>query len=102
MDGERDVGPIAEGDLVAGRWTGVGVTPDGEHMHFFGNDILRARDGRFVEHWVASSASRGIEEQRHRHGNRVEHAHCHCGRSITEWAERLTTIRQTLRSQQWR
>ncbi|MGH3538785.1 MAG: nuclear transport factor 2 family protein, partial [Pseudonocardiaceae bacterium] len=55
MDGERDVGPIAEGDLVAGRWTGVGVTPDGEHMHFFGNDILRARDGRFVEHWVASS-----------------------------------------------
>ncbi|GAA2011961.1 hypothetical protein GCM10009799_45300 [Nocardiopsis rhodophaea] len=50
-----EVGPVVEGDLVAGRWTGHGRTPDGE-MTFFGNDILRVRDNRFVEYWTASSA----------------------------------------------
>ncbi len=27
---ELAVGPIAEGDLVDGRWTGVGITRDGD------------------------------------------------------------------------
>lgn len=52
---ELAVGPIVEGDLVSARWTGRGETPDGR-MSFFGNDILRLRDGRFAEYWVASSA----------------------------------------------
>ena len=47
------VGPVADGDLVAGRWTGRGQTADGV-TRFFGNDILRVRDGRFVEYWQAS------------------------------------------------
>ncbi|MDN5930813.1 MAG: ester cyclase [Pseudonocardia sp.] len=50
-----EVGPIVEGDLVAGRWTGRGHTPDGE-LSFFGNDLLRVENGRFVEYWTASSA----------------------------------------------
>lgn len=50
------VGPLVEGELVAGRWTGEGTMPDGSTMSFFGNDILRVRDGRFVEYWTASSA----------------------------------------------
>ena len=29
---ELAVGPIAEGDLVDGRWTGVGITRDGDQM----------------------------------------------------------------------
>ncbi|MGI8680176.1 MAG: ester cyclase [Jatrophihabitans sp.] len=49
------VGPLVDGDLVAGRWTGQGETADGP-MRFFGNDVLRVREGRFVEYWVASSA----------------------------------------------
>ena len=49
-----EVGPIVDRDLVAARWTGRGQTPGGP-MTFFGNDILRVRDGRFVEYWTASS-----------------------------------------------
>ena len=52
---EIAVGPIAEGELVAGRWTGGGRTAEGE-MRLFGNDLLRVRDGRFAEYWVASWA----------------------------------------------
>lgn len=50
-----EVGPVVEGDLAAARWTGRDQTADGE-MSFFGNDILRVEDGRFVEFWTASSA----------------------------------------------
>lgn len=50
-----EVGPIIDGDFVAGRWAGQGESPDGP-ISFLGNDILRVRDGRFVEFWVASSA----------------------------------------------
>lgn len=50
---ELEVGPLADGDLVAGRWTGHGRTPQGE-ARFSGNDILRVRDGRFAEYWVAT------------------------------------------------
>ncbi|MBL1066450.1 ester cyclase [Streptomyces sp. 7-21] len=48
-----EVGPFAANGLVAGRWSGVGRT-DGGEARFFGNDILRVRDGRFAEYWVAS------------------------------------------------
>ena len=51
---EVAVGPLAEGDLVAARWTGVGRTSDSE-LSFFGNDVLRTAEGRFVEYWGASS-----------------------------------------------
>jgi hypothetical protein len=49
-----EVGPIVEGDLVAGRWVGSGTTKDGP-MRFTGNDILRVADGRFVEYWTGTS-----------------------------------------------
>lgn len=48
------VGPIVEGDLVAGRWDGHGA--DGGER-FTGNDLLRLADGRVVEYWQASSPS---------------------------------------------
>jgi hypothetical protein len=35
-----EVGPIVDGDMVAARWTGRGVTPEGS-MTFFGNDCHR-------------------------------------------------------------
>lgn len=51
------VGPLTEGDLVAGRWVGTGHGPDGP-VSFTGNDILRlAADGqRFAEYWTGTSA----------------------------------------------
>ncbi|SOD58186.1 SnoaL-like domain-containing protein [Streptomyces zhaozhouensis] len=48
-----EVPPFAGGDLVAGRWVGRGRTSEGP-VEFFGNDILRAVNGRFAEYWVAS------------------------------------------------
>lgn len=53
MTFELVVGPIGDGDLVAGRWIGRAVTPDGA-VGFVGNDIMRVRDGRFVEYWNAT------------------------------------------------
>ncbi|HET6550772.1 MAG TPA: nuclear transport factor 2 family protein [Solirubrobacter sp.] len=50
-----ELGPIAAGDLVAARWTGVGRTDEGE-MPLLGHDILRVADGRFTHYWVASWA----------------------------------------------
>jgi hypothetical protein len=48
------LGPLSDGDLLAGRWTGVGRHADGE-ARFFGNDILRLRDGRIAEYWTGTS-----------------------------------------------
>jgi SnoaL-like protein len=50
-----DVGPLVEGELVAGRWSGRGKTGD-KPTAFVGNDILRFAVGRFVEYWTGSSA----------------------------------------------
>lgn len=51
-----DVGPVAEHDLIAARWTGEGTSAEGR-MRFFGNDLLRVGgDGRIAEYWVASWA----------------------------------------------
>ena len=55
LEFKLELGPIAEGDLVAARWTGIGRTEEGA-MPLLGNDILRVRDGRFAEYWVASWA----------------------------------------------
>lgn len=52
---DLQVGPIVDGDLVAGRRTGTATTAEGS-MSFFGNDVLRVDQGRFVEYWTASSA----------------------------------------------
>jgi hypothetical protein len=50
-----DVGPLVDGELVAGRWSGRGKTGDSLAV-FFGNDILRFADGKFVEYWTGTSA----------------------------------------------
>ena len=55
LDFSLAIGPLAQGDLVAARWTGVGVT-DGKEVPLLGHDILRVADGRFAEYWVASWA----------------------------------------------
>lgn len=52
---EIEVAPLADADMVAGRWVGTGTTTDGAASRFFGNDILRMREGRFCEYWVASA-----------------------------------------------
>ena len=51
-----EIGPLQDGDLVAGRWAGAGRGPDGP-VTFTGNDILRlAPDGqRFAEYWTGTS-----------------------------------------------
>jgi predicted SnoaL-like aldol condensation-catalyzing enzyme len=50
-----EVGPLVDGDLVAGRWTGTGQTELGP-VRFTGNDILRVTDDRFAEYWTGTSA----------------------------------------------
>lgn len=51
-----ELGPLAQGDLVAGRWVGTGRGPEGP-VSFTGNDILRLdADGRrFAEYWTGTS-----------------------------------------------
>lgn len=49
-----EVGPLVDGELVAGRWTGRGKSGDSLTV-FYGNDILRFADGRFVEYWTGTS-----------------------------------------------
>ncbi len=57
-----EVGPIIDGDLVAGRWIaeglyGGGVTgstaPPGTRVRFHGIDIWRAEDGLIREYWLS-------------------------------------------------
>ncbi len=55
LEFELELGPIADGDLVAARWTGTGRTKEGE-MPLLGHDILRVADRRFAEYWVVSRA----------------------------------------------
>ena len=58
-----EVGPVAEGELVAARWIGQGsykggmrgaTAPAGTRVSFSGHDLLRVQDGRFAEYWVIS------------------------------------------------
>lgn len=50
------LGPLRDGDFVAGRWVGRGSGPDGP-VTFTGNDILRLAPGgqRFAEYWTGTS-----------------------------------------------
>ena len=52
---EIELGPLVDGEMVAGRWVGRGRTDNGP-MSFTGNDILRIEDGRFAEYWTGTSA----------------------------------------------
>jgi predicted ester cyclase len=66
-----DLGPIVDGDLVSARWTvratytcGVpqATVPIGTKISFSGNDILRVRDGRFVEYWTCTDILDGLSQ----------------------------------------
>ncbi|MBO0678338.1 nuclear transport factor 2 family protein [Mycolicibacterium sp. S2-37] len=49
------LGPLADGDLLAGRWTGAG-RHDGGDIRFNGNDILRMEGGLIAEYWTGTSS----------------------------------------------
>ncbi|WP_260761806.1 ester cyclase [Mycobacterium sp. SMC-4] len=49
-----DVGPLYDGEFVAGRWIGTGSTKDGP-VRYTGNDIVRIANGRIVEYWNGSA-----------------------------------------------
>lgn len=46
-----DLGPVAEGDVIAARWTGRG-TFQGDEVSLRGHDFLRVEGGRIAEYWV--------------------------------------------------
>ncbi len=58
------VGPLADGDMVAGRWVfsaeyrgGIpGAPPDsiGKHVEYAGMDIFRVESGRIAEYWLCA------------------------------------------------
>lgn len=60
-----EVGPLADGDLVSGRWTATGTyaggfpgatAEPGTVITFTGTDTLRMEAGRFVEYWLNSDS----------------------------------------------
>ncbi|WP_435282808.1 ester cyclase [Streptomyces koelreuteriae] len=66
-----DIGPIVDGDLISARWTlraayagGIpqATAPTGTRISFSGNDILRVRDGRFVEYWTCTDILDGLSQ----------------------------------------
>lgn len=57
-----EVGPIVDGEIVAGRWLAEGsyqggipgaTAPTGTRVGFHGNDIWRADDGLIREYWLS-------------------------------------------------
>jgi predicted ester cyclase len=57
-----EVGPIVDGEQVAGRWVAEGTyqggipgstAPAGTRVRFRGNDIWRAEDGLIREYWLS-------------------------------------------------
>jgi predicted ester cyclase len=57
-----EVGPIVDGDTVAGRWIAEGTyqggipgstAPAGTRVRFHGNDIWRAEGGLIREYWLS-------------------------------------------------
>ena len=52
---EIELGPLVDGEMVAGRWVGKGRSDEGS-MSFTGNDILRIEGDRFAEYWTGTSA----------------------------------------------
>ncbi len=65
IDGLRltvEVGPLVDGEMVAGRWFAEGsyrggipgaTAPAGTLVRFHGNDIWRAEDGLIREYWLS-------------------------------------------------
>lgn len=65
IDVRIDQGPVADGDMVAARWTFTGSysgglpgarAPEGTRVAFSGLDLVRLADGRAAEYWVSSDA----------------------------------------------
>ncbi|MEU7487186.1 ester cyclase [Streptomyces sp. NPDC042319] len=65
------VGPLAENDLVSGRWIFRGKyngelpgspATVGTEVSFAGMDIFRCRDGKFTEYWVSSDGLQFMEQ----------------------------------------
>lgn len=52
-----ELGPIADGDLVAARWVGRGRR-GADSIEFRGHDMLRIDGDRFGEYWVISEEPR--------------------------------------------
>lgn len=48
-----EIGPIVAEDLTAGRWAAVAVAA-GATSHWHGHSILRAEQGRIIEHYEMS------------------------------------------------
>jgi len=57
-----EVGPVVDGDMVAGRWVAEGgyqggipgsTAPAGTRVRFHGNDIWRADRGQVREYWLS-------------------------------------------------
>ncbi len=57
-----EVGPVVDGEMVAGRWFAEGsyqggipgaTAPAGTPVGFHGNDIWRAQDGLIREYWLS-------------------------------------------------
>jgi predicted ester cyclase len=72
-----EVGPVADGDLVAARWIGQGsykggmqgaTAPAGTPVSFGGHDLLRVVDGRFAEYWVISETEHLLRQLRSAQG----------------------------------
>ena len=49
-----EVGPIAEGEIVAARWKGEGSLRGGGPVTMHGHDLLRVESGCFAEYWALS------------------------------------------------
>jgi hypothetical protein len=66
------VGPLAEGDLIAGRWVfrgtyrgGIpGSAPDavGRPVAYAGMDLLRVEDGKIVEYWLSADILQMLQQ----------------------------------------
>ena len=50
---KADLGPVAQQNLVAGRWIAVAVSA-GEASHWVGQSIFRIADDQIIEHWDVS------------------------------------------------
>jgi predicted ester cyclase len=57
-----EVGPIVDGEMVAGRWVAEGIyqggvpgstAPAGTRVRFHGNDMWRAEGGLIREYWLS-------------------------------------------------
>lgn len=56
---KADLGPVAQHDLVAGRWIAVAVSA-GEASHWVGQSIFRILDGQIIEHWEVNVQLQGV------------------------------------------